>query len=181
MDTAVEPGPPTPPAVAPVPAAALPLATACAVVVAVVAGLVLLLGWAAAIEPLKRIQPGWVAMNPTTALLFLLAAAVLWLQAGSQRADPSAGGRRTALALAGLVSVAGATKLGEHLGLAVPAIDQWLFTLQLAPDAERGFARNEMAPNTAVAFLLAGMALALLDPARAPAAGRPNGWRPGRR
>ncbi|MFP5373801.1 MAG: sensor histidine kinase [Gammaproteobacteria bacterium] len=141
---------------------------------AVAAGLVLL-GWAADIEPLKRIRPGWVAMNPTTALLFLLAAAALWLQAGPQRAARFAGASRAAQALAGLVAVAGAVKLGEHLGLAVPAVDQWLFALQLAPDAERGFARNEMAPNTAVAFVLVGMALALLDRGTAPGR-RPAEW-----
>jgi PAS domain S-box-containing protein len=142
--------------------------------VAVAAGLVLL-GWAAGIEPLKRIQPGWVAMNPTTALLFLVAAAALWLQAWPRHAARFAGARRAAQALAGVVAVAGAVKLGEHLGLAVPAIDQWLFALQLAPDAERGFARNEMAPNTAVAFVLVGMALALLDRGTAPGR-RPAEW-----
>lgn len=157
------------------PAAASARSDRICLVVAATAGLVLA-GWALGIEAFKRIGPDWVAMNPTTALLFLLAAAALWLQRRPQGAPGfSPAAQRAARVLAAVVALVGAVKLGEHLGAAVPAVDQWLFSLQLAPGAERGFARNEMAPNTAAAFVLIGTALALLDRGAAPGR-RPAEW-----
>ena len=40
---------------------------------------VVLAGWTFDIEPLKRVVPGLVAMNPATALAFILAGTSLWL------------------------------------------------------------------------------------------------------
>ncbi|WP_147652887.1 sensor histidine kinase [Vulcaniibacterium gelatinicum] len=124
--------------------------------------LAVLAGWALDLEPLKRIRPTWVAMNPVTALTFLAAAAALWLQRRPANLAP-AGSRPAALAplLAGLVAGVGAAKLGEHAGWLPPGLDQWLFASRLGD--EPGLPRNEMAPNTAFAFLLTGLALLLLD------------------
>jgi PAS domain S-box-containing protein len=174
MDTAVAPPRGPQPPAAPFPASGTRLAAICAIV-AVAAGLVLL-GWAADIEPLKRIRPGWVAMNPTTALLFLLAAAALWglrvPSVASVAPNPRilASRRGLAQALAALVALAGAIKLCEHALGWQTGIDQWLFAAELGGDGGRA-RRNEIAPNTALAFLLAGTALLLLD----------RGTRPGRR
>jgi PAS domain S-box-containing protein len=136
--------------------------------------LLVLLGWALGIEALKRLHPAWVAMNPMTALLFLLAATALWLQrdhaAGEAR---SANALRIARVLAIAVAAVGAVKLGEHFSGWPPAIDQWLFPQKLLQGGH--FARNEMAPNTALVFVLTGLALALLDLGVRPGR-RPSEW-----
>lgn len=142
---------------------------------AVTAALVLL-GWVLGIETFKRIAPQWVAMSPTTALLFLLSAAALWLQ----RRPPgvpgvSSAARRTAQVLATLVALAGTAKLAGHLGVRVPTVDQWLFSLQMVLGGERGIAREAMAPSSAAAFVFIGGALALLDRGLAPGR-RPAEW-----
>jgi PAS domain S-box-containing protein len=143
------------------------LAVPCALVVAVAA--LVLAGWALQVETLKRVHPSWVAMNPVTALMFLLAAASLW---GLRRPPPAvfAPPRAAASAAAAAVALVGSLKLAEHFMGWSPAIDQWLFAERLGAGAE-GAPRNEMAPNTALAFVLSGMALLLLD----------RGLRPGRR
>ncbi|MDQ3038587.1 MAG: ATP-binding protein, partial [Pseudomonadota bacterium] len=121
-----------------------------------------LIGWSADIEPLKRILPGLVAMNPMTAVAFLLAGLSLWLQpadAPASAAPPSR--RQLAMVAAAVVLGIGALKLAAA-GLGWDAgVDQWLFADKLA-GAEGGLP-NRMAPNTALNFLLLGFALFLLD------------------
>ncbi len=141
----------------------MPLPAWCAAI-AIAAGLLVLLGWAADVETLKRISPALVAMNPTTAVLFVLAGASLWLQrphatgvtTGHARAQ-----HRIARLLAGLVVVTAALKLGGALLGWGPGVDQWLFADKLA--GAEGGRPNRMAPNTALNFLLLGLALILLD------------------
>jgi len=131
---------------------------ACAAVM--VAAVAVLLGWLLGIEALRAVLPGMVAMNPATAVCFVLLG--LGLRAAVER-------RRGALlpgAAALVVAVAGVRLVGYAFALDVP-VDRVLF-----PDALAAYEPpNRMAPNTAMAFLLAGLALAL-------AAGRPA--RPGR-
>ncbi|HVK04054.1 MAG TPA: response regulator [Armatimonadaceae bacterium] len=111
-----------------------------------------LLGWTFGIEPLKRVLPGLIAMNPLTALCFLCAGASLRL---TRTADAAAGGgRRRAAAgrvLAALVVLASLLVLGRYLFGWDFALDRALFREDLAD--------NRMAPNTALAFLLLGLAL----------------------
>lgn len=131
---------------------------------AIAAGLLVLLGWAADVEPLKRILPGLVAMNPATAVLFVLAGASLWLQrpraAGGMTGHARAQ-HRIARLLAGLVAVSAALILGDTLLGWGPGVDQWLFADKLA--GAGGGQPNRMAPNTAINFLLMGLALLALD------------------
>jgi len=122
--------------------------------VLVVAGAVLL-GWGLDISFLRSIVPGLVAMNPTTALVFALAAgSLLALRTEPAERRPSRRGRAAKLAaaaitLVGVVTIAGYL-LGRNLGL-----DQILFGGELEG--------NRIAPNTGFNFVLVGLALLLLD------------------
>jgi PAS domain S-box-containing protein len=118
-------------------------------------GVLVLAGWALQIESLKRITPGLVAMNPATALLFVLSAAALFLF----REPSSRLSRVAARALGAVVALAGLAKaLGYAFGFD-PGFDQILFRAAL--DTTINPAPNRMAPNTAVTFVLAGAAVVL--------------------
>lgn len=120
---------------------------------AVAAGLVVLLGWAADWPVLRRLVPGTVSMNPLTALGFLLAGlAVIWRGAGQA-------GQRFAVGAALLMALVGAGKIAAYVLGRPFAPDQWLFRERLAEDLP-GVA-NQMAPNTALNFVLLGAALLL--------------------
>jgi signal transduction histidine kinase/DNA-binding response OmpR family regulator len=133
-------------------------------VVALMGGLVLV-GWQLDVDALKSVLPGRVAMNPLTALGFLLAAASLWFLEEGGAAPARPGGRRRAgrvgaglVVLIGLVTVLGYA-LGENVGL-----DQVMFRARLGD--------NRVAPNTGVNFILVGAALLLLG--RPSRRGRPD-------
>lgn len=113
-------------------------------------GISVLLGWSNEIEILKRIRPGFVAMNPTTAICIMLAGISLALQ--SHRFRRSAMGAGVAL------SMIAAAKLADYVFGGIP-VDRLLFGDQL--DLGDGSLPNRMAPNTALAFLLCGIAQAL--------------------
>ena len=107
-----------------------------------------LLGWVLGDESLKRVIPGFAAMNPVTALCLLAGGAALALL------------QRQAIVskvLAGLIIAVVLAKL-LHLAGAGPAVDQLLFTSRLGGGAGPP---SRMAPNTAVALGLVGAALAL--------------------
>ena len=126
-------------------------------------GGIVLLGWSLGNEMLKRILPGLVAMNPFTALGFILAGASLmcyWL-AETKPAHQWKYGRVMASALV----VIGGLKIGEYVAGWHLTFDQMLFRTQLQNDGT-GFT-NQIAPNTAYNFILAGLALwSLNSPAR---------------
>jgi signal transduction histidine kinase/CheY-like chemotaxis protein len=129
-----------------------------AAVVAVVAGVAALGGWTLGIEVLKSmLQP--VAMNPLTATCFLLSGFSLFLLRPVAFPGAALGlspkrARRLGFALGALVALlACATVLDDFFPL--PELDRALFADRLGD--------NRMAPNTALAFLLIGIALATLD------------------
>jgi signal transduction histidine kinase/DNA-binding response OmpR family regulator len=119
-------------------------------------GALVLVGWRLDVEALRSVMPGRVAMNPLTALGFLLAAASLWLLAhGSPRSPERAWIRRAGWVGAGGVVAIGALTmvgyaLGDNLGL-----DQVMFRARLGA--------NRIAPNTALNFILIGAAFLLLN------------------
>ncbi len=120
----------------------------------------MLLGWSLGNEVLKRILPGLVAMNPVTALGFILAGASLlcyWL-AETKPAHKWESGR----AMGGVLVVVGTLKLSEYILGWHLAFDQTLFQTQLQRDGT-GFP-NQIAPNTAFNFILSGLALWFLNP-----------------
>ncbi len=126
-----------------------------AAVLVVLLGTMALLGWAADVEFLKSLlHPGRIAMNPATALCFILAGIALGMSRESRR-----GGTRDAARIvlaAAVVLIAGMKLLNlSELSLAV---DRILFRSRLGD--------NRMAPNTAVGFALIGTSLLLLDTRR---------------
>jgi PAS domain S-box-containing protein len=109
-----------------------------------VAGLVALIGWYGGVSVLTTMHPGSVTMTPNAALaLVLLAVAVLTL-----------GRRRVTLPLGAAASALGAVTLGESLLLGGSSqVDGLLPGIDLHGDSPT------MAPATALAFLLLGIAV----------------------
>ncbi|MBI5709708.1 MAG: PAS domain S-box protein [Candidatus Eisenbacteria bacterium] len=116
-----------------------------------------LLGWQLDLRGLTSVVPGLVAMNPATAVCFILAGVALGLlRDGADRRHL----RFLGLGCAALVALAGLVKLGDlHLGWQV-GFDQWLFREKLG--SASGLLPNRMAPNTALDFLFLGAALLTL-------------------
>jgi methyl-accepting chemotaxis protein len=113
-----------------------------------------ILGWLLEIDALKRVLPGLVAMNPLTALSFIVAGGGLL---ATLRADANRlGGRMCAAA----VATVGALIVFRYVTNIDIPIDRLLFARTLGD--------NVMAPPTAFNFLLTGLALWLLggDPSR---------------
>jgi two-component system, cell cycle sensor histidine kinase and response regulator CckA len=125
-------------------------------------GGLVLLGWCLGIDVLKRLLPGLVAMNPVSAFGFIMAGFSLlcfWLPQDKRRIGADVG-----RVLAGLLAVLGTLKVGQYaFGWGIP-FDQLLFRGQLRADAG-GFS-NQIAPNTAVGFILGGLALWCLNSSR---------------
>jgi two-component system, sensor histidine kinase and response regulator len=127
-----------------------------AAVAVIVVGCMVLIGWSLDIELLKAVFPRMVAMNPGgTALAFLLAGGSLWLlQSPRTRRRRQVGrGLAVAVTLGAILRLAGYWFQWDY------GPDQWLFSQKLAAYE----IPNRMAPNTAVNFLLIGLALLLLD------------------
>ena len=114
-------------------------------------GVAVLLGWSTGEAVLKSVHPDLVAMNPATAVAFVLAAASLWLSV-------SGTGSRSRQAIATTAAVAvlaiAIFRLIGYLGPDI-GVDRLLFRDQLDVEA----LPNRMAPNTAAAFLLSGLTL----------------------
>lgn len=125
---------------------------------ALTAGVLVLIGWARDIEPLKRIIPGFVAMNPMTAIGFICLGSSLAI---ALRRAPSPATRRIGEALAILAALIGFLKLLTIVSPVDAGIDRLLFQARLDA-ADRGLP-NRMAPNTALNFLLVGGALASIE------------------
>jgi signal transduction histidine kinase/CheY-like chemotaxis protein len=124
-------------------------------------GGVVLVGWLVNSEIIKRGAPGLVAMNPLTAVCFIIGAfslVCLW----SARTAPSAFKIGLGQALAGVLIAVGLLKLIQYVIGWSFSLDAVLFARQLATEAG---APNRMAPNTAFNFLLCGLALLRLNSA----------------
>jgi PAS domain S-box-containing protein len=128
---------------------------------AILIGGVVLLGWTFDAAMLKSIIPGRTAMNPGgTALAFLLAGVSLWVQA---RGGITSRGHAVGVACAAAVLLIGLARLGGYFVGWDVGPDQLLFREGLEREAISLGQPNRMAPNTAAAFVLVGLALALLD------------------
>ena len=118
---------------------------------AAVGGLALL-GWVLDSPVLKGLAPGLVAMNPVTALAFVLAGTALLLLRDQAAGDPRL---RAARACAGAVLLLGVLGFAGGLFGWEANVDRLLFRERLGA--------NRMAPNTSLTFVLSGAALLLLD------------------
>ncbi|MCB2106055.1 MAG: PAS domain S-box protein [Rhodobacteraceae bacterium] len=115
------------------------------------AAILVLAGWAFEVEPLKRIHPSFVAMNPITALGFLLAAAsILFAYLGDRGSFAPA---RTVLGLT--VLAIGAVKLFNWVTDTDSGVDRLLFAGKLSGPGDIN--TNPMAPNTALNFVFIGL------------------------
>ena len=124
---------------------------------AVCIGIFVLIGWSFDLEPLKRVLPGFVAMNPATAALFILTGIALASALRSRSLVTGVMGK----VLSSIVVVAAASEFLEFLGICRSPIDEVLFAAKLS--AMQDVLPNRMAPNTALNFFLAGLSILLLD------------------
>ena len=120
--------------------------------------LTVLLGWVTRIEALRALLPGGVAMNPLTAIGFALLGVALLRAAPPAHADVPSRPDPLPGVLAAAVAVLAASRLVAYVGGPDPGLDRLLFREALAAYDPP----NEMAPNTAAAFLLCSAALILL-------------------
>src|SRR5256885_6586689 len=91
---------------------------------AIFVGTLVLAGWAFGLERLKRLAPDFVAMNPATAVLFILAGISFGMTVGLRDSKFAI---FTARALAGIVAIAAGVELIELTGLWRSPIDEVLF------------------------------------------------------
>jgi len=124
---------------------------------AVLLGGLVLVGWLFDLPALTKIFPRLVAMNPATALSFVLGGTATWLEAGEQPASRLR--RQIARACAGVVVIIGAARILGYLFGFDPLVDSLLFRSQL----DREVPPNRIAPNTALDFLITGLALLSID------------------
>ena len=117
--------------------------------------LLVLLGWQFGIELLKDPFSTTVAMNPVSAIGFILSGISLWLFTNNAY-------RKIAYILATVILLVGLLKFGGlAFGLDLP-IDTFLFTNKLL-EAKAANLPNRMAPNTAFCFVLTGVSLLLFS------------------
>ena len=129
-------------------------------VLTILVGCMVLVGWTLDVGVLQRVLPGLVAMNPITAVGFVLAGVSAWLL---QEERVGRRARRIARACALVVAVMGSLKLLQMLIGWEVGIDQLLFANKLEAEAASTGFPNRMAPNTALNYFLLGGALFFLD------------------
>jgi signal transduction histidine kinase/CheY-like chemotaxis protein len=123
----------------------------------IVLGLVVLLGWKCQNKSLESVFPGFVSMKPNTALCFSLSGLSLLL---GYLTRPRGSKRHISQALALVVVVIGAATILEYLSGRSLGLDEMIFPDD--PNAPYTSNPGRMAPNTALGFLLCGLALLFL-------------------
>jgi signal transduction histidine kinase/ActR/RegA family two-component response regulator len=123
----------------------------------IVIGVLVLVGWLFSIEPFKRVNSDFVAMNPMTAISMIATGASLFFLRKAETANATQ--KRIAQVAAGAVVVIAAAKLISTIANSDFAFDQWFFKNALASEPTP----NRMAPNSAFALLLCGLALLTID------------------
>jgi PAS domain S-box-containing protein len=122
-------------------------------------GSLVLVGWTFDLAVLRSFDPGLTSMKANTAVAFMLTGISLWLSQAKRTRFRL--GRCVAWGSASLVAVLGLLTLVEYVSGWNLGIDQLLFA-ELS-GAVQTIDPGRMAPNTALNFLLIGLALLLLD------------------
>ncbi len=119
-----------------------------------------LTGWSFNIETLKRPLPGLVAMNPLSAVCLALSATSFLLLSHPDRTRAKISG----IVLAVVVMLAGTATILHNISVIEPAADRLLFAAKMEADKAgiSGNFSNNMALNSAICFVLTGMALLLI-------------------
>jgi PAS domain S-box-containing protein len=121
-------------------------------------GVIVLVGWMLDFDLLKRGHPSFVAMNPVTAICLCLSGVAMVLLTG---ANLSKAKRSAAYAMATIVVGVGVIKLcGYMLGIPI-RLDAILFRMELREVTLK--IPNQIAPNTALNFVLTGLGLFTLN------------------
>jgi PAS domain S-box-containing protein len=121
--------------------------------IVILAGLLVLIGWWRNQEFLKSLlAPGHIAMNPATAVAFILCAVSLWLI--REESAPNTN-RRIAKSLAAIAIAIIVARFADMAFGPYFHVDRLLFHSELRA--------NVMSPNTAVGLLFLGVALMMLD------------------
>ncbi|HTL16740.1 MAG TPA: ATP-binding protein [Patescibacteria group bacterium] len=138
----------------------LPLLSKAVNVAVVAMGALVLAGWASGFRPLMHLFPTLVVMNPVTALGLMLAGWCFLVLDHRASRGPKAHDTLT-LAIAAAITLLGLLRLLDcFFGLDLE-LDQLLFRSKLSVGGS--YPPSEMAPNTALNFLLCGVALLLFD------------------
>lgn len=124
-------------------------------VTVIILGFLVLLGWQFNVDFFKHPISGFVSMNPLTAVLFILSAIGLITILTSAESDKPS--NLSVLPALLITSIAGFIFLGIIFNFD-PLIDTFLFSSKVRQDLI-GNIPNRMAPNTALNFMFAGMAL----------------------
>lgn len=122
-------------------------------VLAMGVGLLVLAGWWLRIEPLKRVCPGMISMNPVTAISAILAGLSLSMQVRNPV--------RLANVPALLIVAVGMLKLFGYINGWDFHVDQWAFPNELR--LNEPVAASRIAPNTSAGLVFLGLALLAMD------------------
>jgi signal transduction histidine kinase len=139
-------------------AAALRRGATVAGAIVILAGSLVLLGWAADIELLKSMVPGFIVTLPLAAVGFILGGSSLFLLAAFRAGERAL---LAARALAGLVLLLGVLMLVQRLGGLELSFSQWLFANALRAYPYRPL--GVIAANSGVSFTLLGASLLALS------------------
>ncbi|SMD36011.1 PAS domain S-box-containing protein [Reichenbachiella faecimaris] len=118
------------------------------------AGILVIIGWAFDIEVLKRPIADLVAMNPLTAICFILSGLSLLILSGKRMESFLT----LSQVLSILIILISLVKLINQVAHSSIQIDQLMFSAELIKDT-KGNVSNNMAPNTALGFVLTALAL----------------------
>ena len=120
-------------------------------------GTLVLIGWLLHVPVLKSAGPALIAMNPLTAVLFILSGAALIRAGERSRKRPD----KVVMICAVVILLGGAMKVAECVFAFKLDFDQLLFRRELSSPGP--FGPNEIAMNTAISFICCGMGLLSLD------------------
>lgn len=126
-------------------------------------GILVLIGWQANIAFLKQVFPKLVAMNPMVAVAFILCGTALLLR------NQQGYKRMLAKSCAVIVILFALLRIGDVAGIIHLKVDHLLYAQGVKSTLYNGMA-NQIVPHAAIAFLLCGISLLLLQSNRINAA-----------